>query len=214
MSEHVNEENEWDENHFPPPDTKASEKKGEGVEIEVAKVNTTVSVAYSASLTNSNDPPIQEYTHASGHDLVSIEDVEINRGETKVISTGLRIAIPEFPEPSLIQIEAQIRSRSGLAGKHGIFVLNSPGTIDADYRGEIKVILKNFGNQSYHVEKGDKVGQLVFAPVFRNIEWVKKSVIVDDTDRGSKGFGSTDKDEIDGKPGPIKNATIKTERLI
>lgn len=115
---------------------------------------------------------------SAGLDLHSIEATVIDPGTWSLVSTGLRINLPEGTE-------GQIRSRSGLAVKHGISVLNSPGTIDEDYRGEIKVILYNASNSTFSVEKGDRIAQLVIAPVF------KLAGHTLDNTREDNGFGST-----------------------
>jgi len=99
-----------------------------------------------------------------------------------LIPTGWRIALP-------VGFEAQVRPRSGLALRHGILIPNSPGTIDADYRGEIQVILMNAGTESFRVERGDRIAQLVVAPVVRP-EWVEVESL-DSTERGDGGFGHT-----------------------
>jgi dUTP pyrophosphatase len=104
--------------------------------------------------------------------------------ERKIIGTGLKIALPEG-------YEAQVRPRSGLAAKHGISVLNAPGTIDSDYRGEIGVILVNLSNDPFTVEPGERIAQLVLAK-HEQIEW-KLTAQLTETDRGSGGFGSTGK---------------------
>ena len=112
----------------------------------------------------------------------SIEDIVLNPGERKLIATGLAFEI-EYG------YEVQIRPRSGLAFKHGITVLNTPGTIDSDYRGEIKVLLINHSNEKFEIKKGDRIAQAVVAPVIQ-----AKIVEVDelsDTARGESGFGST-----------------------
>lgn len=106
----------------------------------------------------------------------------IKRFARALIPTGIAIAIPKG-------LEAQVRSRSGLAIKNGVFALNSPGTIDADYRGEVKVILCNLGEEDFVVERGMKIAQLVFAPVVQ-IAW-KEADALDATERGEGGFGST-----------------------
>jgi len=121
-------------------------------------------------------------THgSSGMDLCSTERLGIGINEIKLVSTGIAVAVPEG-------YEAQVRSRSGLALK-GIFVLNSPGTIDQDYRGEVKVILANFGSDVFHIEKGDRIAQLVIAPLV-HAELVEVNDL-DSTLRGGGGFGST-----------------------
>ncbi len=103
-------------------------------------------------------------------------------GETALIPSGFAIALPEG-------YEAQVRPRSGLAVKHQVGILNSPGTIDADYRGEVKVILTNFGKQDFVVKRGDRIAQLVIAPYTRAV-W-EESESLEDTKRGAGGFGHT-----------------------
>jgi len=129
--------------------------------------------------------PAYETAFAAGFDVRACLDtsiVKLNSGETKLIPTGLAIAVPHG-------YEAQVRPRSGLAAKHQITVLNSPGTIDSDYRGEIKVILHNAGPNPYTVEHGDRIAQIVIAPVYRaNIQFVSN---LESTERGNRGFGST-----------------------
>jgi dUTP pyrophosphatase len=126
--------------------------------------------------------PMYQSKGASGMDLHSIEKLDIGIGEIKLVSTGLAVEIPDG-------FEGQIRPRSGLAAKKGVTVLNTPGTIDADYRGEIKIVLINLGNEVFHVEKGDRVAQLVIAPVER-VE-IKEITYLNQTERGENGFGST-----------------------
>lgn len=119
---------------------------------------------------------------AAGMDLRSIEPVELEPMERKLVSTGIRIAIPEG-------CEGQVRPRSGLAVKHGISMVNTPGTIDSDYRGEIKVLLINLGQNVVQLAAGERIAQLVICPVVRaEIAVVEE---LDDTQRGSGGFGST-----------------------
>jgi dUTP pyrophosphatase len=126
--------------------------------------------------------PKYEHIDDSGLDLNTIEDVAILPGESKLISTGIAIELPE-------NTEAQIRPRSGLALKHQITVLNTPGTIDEGYRGEIGVILINHGKKIFQVTKGMKIAQMVIAPVIRvEIEEISQ---LSDTKRGTGGFGST-----------------------
>lgn len=110
------------------------------------------------------------------------QPIEIKPGETKMIPTGLAIALP-------VGYECQVRSRSGLAAKSGIFALNAPGTIDSDYRGEIKIILSNFSDSTYIVKSGDRIAQLVIAK-YELIEW-QETESLDETQRGKGGFGST-----------------------
>ncbi|MBU5593432.1 dUTP diphosphatase [Clostridium sp. MSJ-4] len=118
----------------------------------------------------------------AGLDLFSIDDVEINPGESKLIHTGVIIELPE-------NTEAQIRPRSGLALKNGITVLNTPGTIDEGYRGEIGVILINHGKNTFKVEIGMKIAQMVVKPTIKvNIEEIKE---LTDSERGEGGFGSS-----------------------
>jgi len=119
---------------------------------------------------------------SSGMDLFSSIDAQIAPGEHKLIPTGIAVEIP-------VGYEAQVRPRSGLAAKHGIGVLNSPGTIDSDYRGEIQVILFNFGEQPFDVKRGDRIAQMVFARVLEvNLEVADE---LGPTLRGSGGFGHT-----------------------
>jgi dUTP pyrophosphatase len=110
------------------------------------------------------------------------EPITLAPGERRLIPTGWRIALP-------VGFEAQVRPRSGLALRHGILVPNAPGTIDADYRGEIQVILMNAGAADFEIERGDRIAQLVVAPVVRP-DWVEVEVL-DPTHRGEGGFGHT-----------------------
>ncbi|MEO0949313.1 MAG: dUTP diphosphatase [Cyanobacteria bacterium J06641_5] len=124
------------------------------------------------------------YQHATdaGLDLTAVEEVDILPGESKLVRTGLAIELPP-------NTEAQVRPRSGLALKHQITVLNSPGTIDAGYRGEIGIVLINHGEHAFHVTVGMRIAQMVIAPVTRvSIEEV---VELAESDRGAGGFGST-----------------------
>jgi len=128
--------------------------------------------------------PVYATDGSAAADIQSIKSYAIEPGERVLVETDLYFQIPEG-------YEIQIRSRSGLAWKHGVVVLNAPGTIDSDYRGEIKVILINMGKETYVIEKGDRVAQMVVAPVvqarFDLVEFIK------DSTRGSGGFGSTGK---------------------
>ncbi|HEY9771627.1 MAG TPA: dUTP diphosphatase [Coleofasciculaceae cyanobacterium] len=127
---------------------------------------------------------IPDYAHSedAGLDLFAIEETEILPGETQLINTGIAIALP-------LGIEAQIRPRSGLALKHSVTVLNSPGTIDAGYRGEIGIILINHGKKSFQIVPGMKIAQMVVASIIQaKITVVDK---LDSTSRNNKGFGST-----------------------
>lgn len=119
---------------------------------------------------------------AAGMDVVSAEDVTIAPGARHAVATGLAMAIPAG-------FEVQVRPRSGLALKHGISVPNAPGTIDSDYRGELKVILINLGDEPFGITRGDRVAQLVLAPVTRATWLVAEEL--DETARGEGGFGST-----------------------
>ena len=130
--------------------------------------------------------PAYQSTHAAGLDLLAAvpEDAPmvLAPGKHAMIPTGLTIALPQG-------FEAQVRPRSGLAAKHGITVLNSPGTVDADYRGEINVLLINHGDQPFPIRRGERIAQMVIAPVTQ-AELVPVSSL-SATDRGSGGFGST-----------------------
>ena len=128
--------------------------------------------------------PKYETNGSSGMDLsANIEkQIKIEPGKTSMIPTGISVSIPK-------NFEIQIRSRSGLAAKSQISVLNSPGTIDADYRGELKVILINLGNKTFVVEKGARIAQMVLCPIVK--AKLKEVDSLDDTDRGAGGFGST-----------------------
>lgn len=119
---------------------------------------------------------------ASGMDLRAAGRAEIAPGERAIIGTGIRLEIPKG-------YEGQVRPRSGLAAKHGVTVLNSPGTIDSDYRGEISVILINLGKEIFTVEKGDRIAQIIFAMCER-AELAETDEITD-SKRASGGFGST-----------------------
>jgi dUTP pyrophosphatase len=137
-------------------------------------------------LSHASDLELPHYaTHQSaGMDLMAAinEPILFFPGNRLLIPTGIAIALPDG-------FEAQVRPRSGLALKHGITVLNSPGTIDADYRGEIKVILINLGESSLEITRGMRIAQLVIAPVMQAKLILKEALT--DTDRGASGFGST-----------------------
>ena len=128
--------------------------------------------------------PKYETEGSSGLDLAAHinESVEIKPGSTAIIPTGLAVSIPK-------NFEIQIRPRSGLAAKNQISVLNTPGTIDADYRGELKIILINLSAKSFLVENGARIAQMVLCPVVKAD--LKEVKTLDDTKRGSGGFGST-----------------------
>ena len=140
--------------------------------IQIKKLSSSVSI------------PKYETSGSSGMDVAAYikNDIIINPGEKAIIATGFSLAIPKG-------FEVQIRPRSGLAAKKNITVLNTPGTIDADYRGEIKVILINLGNEKFTVQSGERIAQMVVCPVVQaKFEEVKE---LSDTVRGSSGFGST-----------------------
>jgi dUTP pyrophosphatase len=119
---------------------------------------------------------------SAGCDIYANEYLMIKPGQRATVATGLKIELPSG-------FEAQVRPRSGLAAKYGITVLNSPGTVDEDFRGEIKVILLNTGDEEFIVNKGDRIAQLIFSRVFRGIFQPTNSL--SSTKRGSGGFGST-----------------------
>lgn len=152
---------------------------------------------------------LPEYAHPgdAGMDICSIENVTIPVMQRKLIHTGLRVRIPE-------NFEIQVRPRSGLALKHGITVLNTPGTIDSGYRGEIGVILANFGDKEFNVRKGDRIAQLVFAMV--SSARVLEGDVDKETERSDGGFGSTgvateNKEELNN--GPEDNGTDKHKEV-
>jgi dUTP pyrophosphatase len=119
---------------------------------------------------------------AAGMDVVAAEELTLAPGQRRAVATGFALAIPDG-------FEVQVRPRSGLALKHGITCLNTPGTIDSDYRGEVRVILANLGTEPFEIRRGERIAQLVPAPVlraeFREVE------SLDETQRGAGGFGST-----------------------
>jgi dUTP pyrophosphatase len=119
---------------------------------------------------------------AAGMDVVAAEALTLAPGDRAAVATGFAIAIPAGHE-------VQVRPRSGLALKHGVTCLNTPGTIDSDYRGEVKVILANLGREPVEIARGDRIAQLVPAPVLRAT--LDEVVTLDDTLRGAGGFGST-----------------------
>ncbi len=143
-------------------------------EILIKRLSRTISI------------PKYETVDSSGMDLAAnIKDpIKIEPGKTSLIPTGISLSIPK-------NFEIQIRPRSGLAAKHQITVLNTPGTIDADYRGEIKVILINLSDKSFVVENGARIAQMVLCPIIK--AKLKEVENLDDTYRGSGGFGSTGK---------------------
>ena len=135
-------------------------------------------------LSHSADLPLPSYATpgSAGMDLRSAEALTLKPGARALVGTGIAIALPP-------NFEAQVRPRSGLAVKHGVTVLNSPGTIDADYRGEIKVPLINLGTEDFVIARGDRIAQMVVAPVTM-AELVEVEVL-DETVRGAGGFGSS-----------------------
>ena len=130
--------------------------------------------------------PVYKTSGSSGMDLVAYikKKITINPSETAMIPTGIAVAIPK-------NYEIQIRPRSGLAAKKGISVLNTPGTIDSDYRGEIKIILINLSKKSFVVKSGDRIAQMILCPVAKGK--LKEVKNLPETIRGKKGFGSTGK---------------------
>ena len=135
-------------------------------------------------LPNNDDLPLPAYetAGAAGMDLRAAEAVTLKPGARHLVPTGLSIALPHG-------FEAQVRPRSGLAVKHGVTVLNSPGTIDCDYRGEVKVPLINHGQDDFVIARGDRIAQMVIAPVTR-VSWTEVDTL-DETVRGTGGFGSS-----------------------
>lgn len=134
------------------------------------------------------EPPKPATQDAAGMDLKAAidEDIILEPGAIKLIPTGFAMALPQ-------NFEAQIRPRSGLALRHGITVLNSPGTIDADYRGEVGVILINHGKDAFTIQRGERIAQMVIAPTTNaQLEIVQE---LEETTRGSSGFGSTGREE-------------------
>ncbi len=138
-------------------------------------------------LAHASDLPLPSYATAdsAGLDLLAAIEAPIvlAPGERKLVPTGLKLALPAG-------YEAQVRPRSGLALKHGITVLNSPGTIDADYRGEVGVILINLGQASFTINRGERIAQMVMAPISR-LAWREQASELAATARGEGGFGST-----------------------
>ncbi len=130
--------------------------------------------------------PKQQTMGAAGVDLLAAlgisETVTIASGARAIVPCGFAMALPQG-------YEAQVRPRSGLAAKHGVTVLNTPGTIDADYRGEVKVILINHGSEAFEIRRGDRIAQMVVAPV-SGVTFTERESL-DETTRGAGGFGST-----------------------
>ena len=135
-------------------------------------------------LPNGDGLPLPAYAseHAAGLDVTAAEELVLEPGARHAVATGFAIEIPHG-------YEVQVRPRSGLAARHGITCLNTPGTIDSDYRGEVKVILVNLGSEPFAVRRGERIAQLVPAPVLR--ARFTESASLAETARGSGGFGST-----------------------
>jgi dUTP pyrophosphatase len=135
-------------------------------------------------LNNGAGLPLPGYASdgAAGMDVCAAESLTLKVGKRHAVATGFAFAIPQG-------FEVQVRPRSGLALKHGITCLNTPGTVDSDYRGEVKVILANLGDEDFAIARGDRIAQLVVAPV-THAAMVEVDML-DDTARGSGGFGST-----------------------
>ncbi|MDB2610249.1 dUTP diphosphatase [Amylibacter sp.] len=151
--------------------------------------NLDIQITYLQNADRNISLPVYETLQSSGMDLRAnlIEDNRVNGISLQakkwlLIPTGLAISMP-------IGYEAQIRPRSGLALKHGVSVLNSPGTIDADYRGELGVLLINHGEDEFHINHGDRIAQIVFAPVIQAV-W-NQVTYLDESSRDANGFGST-----------------------
>ena len=138
-------------------------------------------------LPHAKDMPLPNYSskNCSGLDLYAAikNKIKIKNGDIVIISTGIKIALKK-------NLEGQIRPRSGLAANFGITVLNTPGTIDADYRGEIKIILINHGKKVFEIERGMRIAQLIITKI-KKIKWSEKKKINEQTKRKSSGFGST-----------------------
>jgi dUTP pyrophosphatase len=126
--------------------------------------------------------PAYQTPHAAGLDLRADEDISLAPGERRAVPTGLAVELPEG-------YEGQVRPRSGLAARHGVGMVNAPGTIDADYRGEVQVLLVNHGQEPFAARRGERIAQLVVAPVAR-VE-IREVEELSGTDRGAGGFGST-----------------------
>jgi len=126
--------------------------------------------------------PYQQHKHDAGYDVTAAEAAVVPAGKWTLVKTGLAVQLPD-------DMELQVRSRSGLALKKGVFCLNAPGTVDAGYRNEIGVILANLGNEDFHIEIGDRVAQFIFQhPKHPGISEVSD---INESDRGLGGFGST-----------------------
>jgi dUTP pyrophosphatase len=144
--------------------------------------NGTEEVSIRIRLKDGANPPSYKTSNASGMDIEALEDGVVPPKERRLVRTGLFFEIPDG-------YEAQIRPRSGLALKHGIGMLNAPGTIDSDYRGEVQVLLYNSSDESFYYSKGDRIAQMVFAKTARAKLVVSQSL--SESERGEGGFGST-----------------------
>jgi dUTP pyrophosphatase len=142
------------------------------VEVRVKRLNHGAGLALPAYATSG----------AAGMDICAAESLNLRAGKRHAVATGFAFAIPDGHE-------VQVRPRSGLALKHGITCLNTPGTIDSDYRGEVKVILANLGEDDFMINKGDRIAQIVVAPVTHG--HLVEVDDLDETERGAGGFGST-----------------------
>lgn len=131
--------------------------------------------------------PTKATEGATGYDLYAAIGYQINPGDFASVRTGIAIDPTTLPE----NLDMQVRPRSGLAAKHGVTVLNTPGTIDNDYTGEIKVVLINHGTDPFVITPGDRVGQLVFGYAFKDISFEEVTEFLSDTVRGAGGFGSS-----------------------
>ena len=138
-------------------------------------------------LENGAEVPVYATPQSAGADVKCLESFTLNPGERKLVPTGIKIAVPDG-------YECQVRPRSGLAVKHGITVLNAPGTIDADYRGECCVLLINMGSKPYDFVAGERIAQFVISPVVQ-ANW-DAVLFLDQTERGEGGFGHSGKTNI------------------
>jgi dUTP pyrophosphatase len=151
-------------------------------DVQMKLADSVQAVEIAAVVAEGIEPPHYATDGAAGMDLRANVHVRLAPMERKMVPTGVRLAIPEG-------FEAQVRPRSGLASRHGVTMVNSPGTIDSDYRGEIQVILINLGQDAVEFKRGERIAQLVVSPVAK-----ARLVFVDsleDTARGEGGFGST-----------------------
>lgn len=129
--------------------------------------------------------PARATPRSAGYDVRSVEEVELEPGQVRAVGTGLVMELPEG-------WECQVRPRSGLAARHGLTLPNSPGTVDPDYRGELRVLLQNLGAEPVRIGRGERIAQLVFARF--EAPAVEEAVELSETERGEGGFGSTGRD--------------------